>query len=193
MKTTTYARTFAVPFTFTLTTLIFLLGATTPALAAPNKCVSPDGKVEFSDLPCPNGKESDDKSKGNAGAAVRASNKSMAQLEALFAEYEAPLCEREKLSADIDRANRGGDLNNAPEKWKPKQERLVELNKLQVDFRARAAKITNITGDDSKEMVALRKFQLSLKNCDKPKPVGSAIPSTDDKPQPRVKSAASGK
>jgi hypothetical protein len=89
----------------------------------------------------------------------------MVKLESLFADYEPRLCERETLATEIDIAQRSGVLKSAETVWKPKQERLSFLNDTLIEFQDKAGKITQGTGSDSHEMMAVRKFQRKLKEC----------------------------
>ena len=145
------------------------------------KCQGPDGKVEYSDRACETSKNTLDKPKTNTGVQSRAIGNPMEQLEKLFADYEARLCEREKLEMELDTARRAGEVAKQPAAWKARQDRQTELNDILVDFQMRAGKITKPAGNDSKETAALRKYQLSLKKCAVAAPVApvaSATPAT---------------
>lgn len=130
------------------------------------KCQGTDGKIEYSDRPCDTNKSTLDKPRTNTGVQSRPIGNPMEQLERLFTDYEPRLCEREKLAADLELANRVGDVAKQPAAWKTKQDRLIELNEILVDFQMRAGKIVKESGNDSKETAAFRKFQLGLKKCD---------------------------
>lgn len=90
----------------------------------------------------------------------------MDQLQKIFTDFEPRLCEREALAAEIDRAHRSGDITKAPAAWRAKQDQLIELNDVMIDFQLRAGKITKPVGNDSAETAALRKFQAGLKTCE---------------------------
>ena len=89
----------------------------------------------------------------------------MARLEALFADFEPRLCERETLATEIDIAQRSGELKTSEATWKPRQERLNLLNDTLIEFQEKAGKVTKGTASDSAEMMAVRKFQRKLKDC----------------------------
>jgi hypothetical protein len=137
----------------------------TPAVFAANyKCQGADGKIEYSDRPCDNTKAEISPPKS---ATPKTSNQPMERLQALFGEYEERLCEREKLSTEMDIAHRTNAITKAPEQWKPKQERLSFLNDTLIEFQGKASRITQKAGADSDESKALRKFQSKLKDCGK--------------------------
>jgi hypothetical protein len=144
------------------TTISLLAG---PAAHAAFKCKAADGKIEYSDRPCDTSKDTLDKPNANKGIQTKAIGNPLEQLEKLFGEYQPRLCEREKLAAEIDIANRSGELTKNAAAWRPKQDQLLQLNEVQVDFQQRAGKITRPAGNESKEMAALRKFQLGLRDC----------------------------
>lgn len=144
---------------------ITLLFFTNPAQAA-FKCQGADGKIEYSDRPCDTNKNTLDKPNANTGVQTRAIGNPMAQLEKLFTDYEPRLCEREKLATELDVANRSGEMNKAKDAWRPKQDKLIELNDVMVDFQLRASRITKAAGNDSPETAAMRKFQVNLKTCE---------------------------
>ena len=150
-----------------------LLASIMPAHAA-YKCQGADGKVEYSDRPCDTSKNTLDKPRTNTGVVTRTIGNPMEQLDKIFVEYEPRLCERDKLAMELDAARRKGDIAASPAKWKTKQDRQIELNEVLVDFQARTSKITKAAGNDSAEMAALRKFQLSMKTCDLAKPYVAA-------------------
>ncbi len=143
---------------------IVALIAPVPAIAA-FKCQGADGKVEYSDRPCDTNKNTVNAPNANKGIQTRPAVNPMEQLEKLFVDYRPRLCEREALSAELDRANRSGEFRKQADVWKPKQDKLLELNDVMVDFQQRASKITKAAGNDSKEMAALRKFQVGLREC----------------------------
>lgn len=157
-----------------MTRLLMLLATTLlvvpmPAMAA-FKCQGADGKVEYSDRPCDTSKNTVNAPNANRGIQSRPTVNPMEQLEKLFADFRPRLCEREALSAELDRANRSGEFRKQADVWKPKQDKLLELNDVMVDFQQRASKITKPAGNDSKEMAALRRFQAGLKECIPPAP-----------------------
>lgn len=135
-----------------------------PVIAA-FKCQGADGKVEYSDRPCDTNKNTVNAPNAGKGIQTRSTTNPMEQLEKLFLDYRPRLCEREALSAELDRANRSGEFRQQAAAWKPKQDKLFELNDVMVDFQQRASKITKAAGNDSKEMAALRKFQVGLREC----------------------------
>ncbi|NJR72093.1 MAG: hypothetical protein HC782_03145 [Gammaproteobacteria bacterium] len=141
-----------------------------PNAHAAYKCQGADGKVEYSDRPCEVTKSTLDQPKASTGAVTRTVGNPMVQLEKIFVDYFARLCEREKLSGEMSEASRKGDVAKQPAAWKVKQDRLIELNEVLVDFQQRTNAITKAQGSDSKEMAALRKYQSSFKNCDMAKP-----------------------
>lgn len=163
---------------------IAALAAPIPAVAA-FKCQGADGKVEYSDRPCDTTKSTVNAPNANRGIQSRPTVNPMEQLEKLFTDFRPRLCDREALSAELDRANRSGDFRKQAEVWKPKQDKLLELNDVMVDFQQRAGKITKAAGNDSKEMAALRKFQAGLKDCIPPAPAAAAAPAAA--PAPKTK------
>jgi Domain of unknown function (DUF4124) len=165
MKMKSIASSLAV----TLLTCTFTLSA-----HAAYKCQGADGKVEYSDRPCEVTKSTLDQPKTSTGAVTRTVGNPMVQLEKLFVDYFARLCEREKLANEMSEASRKGEIVKLPAAWKVKQDRQIELNEVLVDFQARASAITKAAGVDSKEMSALRKYQLGLKDCDLAKPYVAA-------------------
>jgi hypothetical protein len=153
------------------------------------KCQGADGKIEYSDKPCDTTKNTLDKPTANKGVQSRPIGNPMEQLQKLFTDYEPRLCEREALSAELDRANRAGELTKSPAAWRVKQDKLIELNEVMVDFQLRASKITKPAGNDSAETAALRKFQAGLKACEQkaasaaaPAPATAAAPVAPAKP-----------
>ena len=165
-----------------------------PAEAA-FKCQGADGKIEYSDRPCETNKNTLDKPNANKGVQSRAIGNPMAQLEKLFSDYEPRLCEREKLATELDVANRTGELTKAKDAWRPKQDKLIELNDVMVDFQSRASKVTKAAGNDSPETAALRKFQTSLKTCEQRMGMAKAesAPPVPSKPAVASKPAAATK
>ncbi len=164
--------------------LVAVLGVALSAHAA-FKCQGADGKIEYSDRACDTNKNTVKKPNTNKGVQSRPIGNPKEQLEKLFADFEPRLCEREKLSAGIDAASRSGDMTKTPAVWRPKQERLLELNDVMVDFQTRAGKITKAAGNDSPETAALRKFQAGLRNCD-----AKAAPAKADSTAPVATSPA---
>ena len=150
--------------------LTLIVSAFTLSAHAAYKCQGADGKVEYSDRPCETTKSTLDQPKASTGAVTRTVGNPMVQLEKLFVDYFARLCEREKLANEMSEASRKGEIAKQPAAWKVKQDRQIELNEVLVDFQARASVITKAAGVDSKEMSALRKYQLGFKNCDLAKP-----------------------
>jgi hypothetical protein len=146
----------------------FILFSSLPAEAASFKCKGPDGRVEYSDRACEATKDTLDGPKKPSAPSSRPVVSPMEQLEKLFVDFEPRLCEREALSAEIDRANRAGKFKADSPEWKPKSDRLFELNEARVDFTSRTNKIIQPTSRDSAERAAVLKFQLTLKNCDRP-------------------------
>ncbi len=136
------------------------------AMAQSYKCQGADGKIEYSDRPCADGKAvlSDPTKKGQAFKPLIAP---MERLNGLFTEYEERLCEREKLATEVDVANRSGTMKKDPEGWKVKQERLSFLNDTQVEFQEKASKITQGTNPESEENKELRRFRTKLRDCGK--------------------------
>ncbi len=150
-----------------------------PTAEAAFKCQGADGKIEYSDRPCETNKNTLEKPRANAGVQSRPIGNPMDQLTKLFTDYEARLCEREKLEIELEQARFSGAIAKQPANWKIKQDRQIELNETLVDFQMRAGKITKAAGNDSKETAALRKFQLGLKECGNAKaaaPVAPAAP-----------------
>ncbi len=165
--------------------LLVLLGVAS-ALFSANvhaqfKCQGADGKIEYSDRLCDTSKNTLDKPRTNAGVQTRPIGDPMAQLEKLFTDYEPRLCEREKLDIELDAARREGAIAKQPTAWRVRQDRQIELNEVLVDFQMRVGKITKAAGNDSKEMAALRKFQLGLKKCDPTKPAPLVEPTAEPK------------
>ncbi len=149
------------------------------------KCQGADGKIEYSDRPCDTSKNTLDKPRANSGVQTRPIGDPMTQLEKLFSDYEPRLCEREKLDIELDTARRDGAIAKQPAAWRVRQDRQIELNEVLVDFQMRAGKITKAAGNDSKEMAALRKFQLGLKKCDPNKPAAVVEPKVEPKAEPK--------
>ena len=143
----------------------FFLTMHSVAIAANYKCKGADGKIEYSDRPCDTGKESLTQPRSAGGVVSTPTIAPMARLESLFTDYEPRLCEREKLATEIDIAQRSGELKKAEATWKPKQDRLSLLNDTLIEFQDKAGKVTRGTASDSTEMMAVRKFQRSLKDC----------------------------
>jgi Domain of unknown function (DUF4124) len=155
------------------------------------KCQGADGKVEYSDRPCDTSKNTLVKPRENNSVVSRSVGDPMAQLEKYFVAYEPRLCEREKVAAEIDGARQRGEIATQPAKWKTKMDRQAELNEVLVEFQARAGKITKAAGNDSHEMMAVRKFQLGLRTCDLAKPYAS--PASSPEPTAPNKAAATKK
>jgi hypothetical protein len=147
-----------------LAALGLCLTTSQPAMAA-YKCQGSDGKIEYSDRPCETNKNTVDRPNANRGIQSKPIAVPMETLQKLFVDFEPRLCEREALSVELDIAGRKGDISKQPAEWRPKQDKLIELNDVMVDFQLRAGKITKPAGNDSPEMAALRKFQASLKGC----------------------------
>ncbi|MFM7293290.1 MAG: hypothetical protein ACKO1K_00525 [Burkholderiales bacterium] len=158
-------KTLASPTRFFSGVLCVLLLSTIGSARAAFKCQGADGKIEYSDRACDTTKTALDKP--NAGKTVQPKvvANPMEQLEKLFADFEPRLCEREALAAELDRAGRSGEITKAPLAWRSKQDSLIELNDIMVDFQLRAGKITKPAGNGSAETAALQKFQASLKSC----------------------------
>ncbi len=135
------------------------------ATAQNYKCKGSDGKIEYSDRPCDTNKESLNQPRTPGGVVSAPTVSPIAKLESLFADYEPRLCEREKLATEVDMAQRSGALKSTEAVWTPKQERLSFLNDTLIEFQDKAGRITQGTGSDSKEMMAVRKFQRKLKEC----------------------------
>lgn len=164
----------------------FAFTLSTPAHAT-FKCKGADGKIEYSDRACDTSKDTLDKPNGGKGVQSKPAGNPMEQMEKLFTDFEPRLCEREKVAAEIDRANRTGEFTKSPAIWKPKQDRLLELNEVMIDFQTRTGKITKVAGYESKEMLALRKFQVSLRDCGKlpEPPAPPPAPSKAPAPPPK--------
>ena len=147
--------------------LIVALSLLSPSADAQNyKCKSANGRIEYSDIPCASDK--DVLSQPQAGVvASKPLAVPMQQLEIMFKEYETRLCERERLATEIDMANRAGEINKNVDLWKPRQDRLSNLNETLIEFQGKAGKITRATGSDSPESAAMRKYQSKLKDCAK--------------------------
>ncbi|MEO8385481.1 MAG: DUF4124 domain-containing protein [Betaproteobacteria bacterium] len=141
------------------------IAVTSTAIAQNYKCKGSDGKIEYSDRPCDTSKESLNQQRSPGGIVSTPAVAPMLKLENLFADFEPRLCEREKLATEVDMAQRSGVLKSSEAVWKPKQERLNLLNDSLIEFQEKAGKITKGTGSDSKEMMAVRKFQRKLKEC----------------------------
>ncbi len=169
-----------------LSVLVSVALTTTAGTAhAAFKCQGADGKIEYSDKPCDTTKNTLDKPTTNKGVQSRPIGNPMEQLQKLFSDYEPRLCERETLSSELDRANRSGELTKSPAAWRVKQDKLIELNEVMVDFQLRAGKITKAAGNDSAETAALRKFQAGLKACETKAPAAaSATPAPAAIPAP---------
>ena len=136
------------------------------AAAQSYKCQGVDGKIEYSDRPCADGKQvlTDPTKKG---ASFKPLVAPMERLKTLFADYEERLCEREKLATEIDVANRSGAMKQAPDDWKAKQEHLSQLNDTQIEFQDKASKITQPEGPESEVSKELRRFRTKLRDCGK--------------------------
>lgn len=148
-----------------LLALAILLAMQTGALAENYKCKGSDGRIEYSDRPCDTSKESLSQPRAGAGVVSTPAIAPMKRLEALFADYEMRLCERERLANEIDMAQRSGELKSAEARWKLRQERLSFLNDTLIEFQDKATKITRGAVSDSVEMMAVRNFQRKLKSC----------------------------
>ena len=150
---------------------IILLGMS-PAISAHAafKCLGADGRVEYSDRPCEPAKSTLAKPRTTSASTSDVPLNPMAQLEKLFFDFSPRLCEREKLTDELATASRSGEIAKFPAAWRVKQDRQTELNEVRINFQQRAGKITATAGSDSKESIALRRFQQSLKNCDPTKP-----------------------
>lgn len=133
------------------------------------KCKGADGKIEYSDRPCTPDKDVLAKPQATNSVSSKPVTSPMQQLQTLFTDYEERLCEREKLSMELDKANRNGDSVKAKDVWKPKQERLYFLNDTLIEFQDKAGKVVKVAGTDSEESASLRKYQRRLKDCDKNK------------------------
>lgn len=132
------------------------------------KCKSADGKIEYSDRPCDTSKSTLNAPGGMRADAGKPKVDGIAELQKIFSEFETPLCERERIAGEIDRATRSGELHANRRAWVAKQERLSNLNDQMAIFQERVSKITKPAGVDSAEVAAVRKFQRGLKSCDKP-------------------------
>jgi len=176
MKTLTYIKHISI-FLITLTTTL--------SAHAAYKCQGADGRVEYSDRPCEPTKNTLSRSKTGTPSTSNASAPPMARLEKLFVDYSPRLCEREKLTDELANARRSGEIAKSPAAWRVRQDRQIELNEVRINFQERADKITAAAGADSKESIALRKFQQSLKNCDPAKPYVAAASA----PMPNTTSA----
>jgi hypothetical protein len=144
-----------------------LLVFAAPLAFAQYKCQGSDGKIEYSDRPCDANKNVLSQPRPQGVTSKAAGLPPMERLKALFDEYEARLCEREKLATEIDMANRSNAISKSPADWKPRQERLSFLNDTLIEFQEKASKITQAAGSDSEESRAVRKFQVKLKDCGK--------------------------
>ena len=141
------------------------------AFAQSYKCKGADGKIEYSDRPCAVDKDVLSKpASASNSVAGKPVNTPLLKLGALFVDFEDRLCEREKLSTEIDKAQRSGELQKSDTTWKPKQERLNFLNDTLIEFQSKASKIISASKPDGDEPAALRKYQRRLKDCDKAKP-----------------------
>ena len=145
--------------------LTMLLAMHADAVATNYKCKGSDGKIEYSDRPCDTSKESLSQPRSVGGVVSAPAVAPMVRLEALFADYQPRLCERETLAAEVDLAQRSGQLKTAETIWKPKQERLNLLNDTLIEFQDKAGKVTKGTASDSAEMMSVRRFQRKLKDC----------------------------
>lgn len=145
--------------------LAILLAMQTGAMAESYKCKGADGRIEYSDRSCDTSKESLSQPRAGAGVVSAPAVAPMKKLEALFADYEMRLCERERLANEIDLAQRSGELKTAEARWKLRQERLSFLNDTLIEFQEKAAKVTKGAVSDSVEMMAVRNFQRKLKTC----------------------------
>jgi hypothetical protein len=166
--------------------LTLLVSTFTLSAHAAYKCQGADGKVEYSDRPCEVSKSTLVQPKSSTGEVTRTVSNPTVQLEKLFVDYFVRLCEREKLGNEMSEAGRKGEIAKQPAAWKIKQDRLIELNEVLVDFQARASTITKAAGADSKEMSALRKYQLGLKDCDLAKPYVSPVVEVPSKASSKV-------
>ncbi len=142
-----------------------LLGAN--ALAQSYKCQGADGKIEYSDRPCAEGKAILADPSKKSGASFKPMIAPMERLNTLFTEYHDRLCEREKLATEIDIANRNGTMKKGSDEWKAKEERLSLLNDTQVEFQEKAGKIAQPSGLESEESKELRRFRTKLRECGK--------------------------
>ncbi len=146
---------------------LLLLFLCTSALAQSYKCQGADGKIEYSDRPCAEGKSILTDPSKKSGASFKPMVAPMERLNALFTEYHDRLCEREKLATEIDIANRNGTMKKGSEEWKAKEERLSLLNDTQVEFQEKAGKIAQPAGLESEESKELRRFRTKLRDCGK--------------------------
>lgn len=158
-------KTPASPTGFFSALLFILFLAPIGSAQAAFKCQGADGKIEYSDRPCDTTKNTLDKPNTNKGVQSKPIAVPMEQLQKLFADFEPRLCEREALAAELDRAGRSGEITKAPLAWRSKQDKLIELNDIMVEFKLRAGKITKPAGNGSAETAALQEFQASLKSC----------------------------
>ncbi len=150
-----------------LAALTLLAQSAQTVFAQSYKCKGADGRIEYSDRPCSTDKDQLLQPK-SGGITSKPLVQPMEQLQAAFKEYEARLCEREKLATEIDTANRAGEISNNTAAWKLKQDRLSNLNEVLIEFQGKTGKYTRGAGSDSPEATALRKFQSKLKDCAKP-------------------------
>ncbi len=146
-------------------TFILLLAMQSIANAQNYKCKGADGKIEYRDRACEADKESLTKPAATTGVTTAPAIAAMKQLETLLADYEPRLCERERLAAEVDIAQRSGELKKAESLWKLRQERLNILNDNLIEFQSKASKVTKGTASDSPEMMTVRNFQRKLKGC----------------------------
>ncbi len=167
----------------TMALAVALASVSHSILAQSYKCKGADGKIEYSDRPCAPDKDVLAKPQATTVSSKPATTP-MLRLQTLFTDYEERLCEREKLSIEMDKANRSGDAVRAKEAWKPKQERLNFLNDTLIEFQDKAGKIIKVAGADSEESAALRKYQRRLKDCDKNKSVDKAAKDAKDAAKP---------
>jgi hypothetical protein len=150
---------------FTIFIAVMAMAAASLATGQNYKCKGADGRIEYSDRACDTNKESLNQPKAPTGPVSVPGVSPMVKLESLFTNYEPRLCEREKLATDVAMAQRSGALKSAEAVWKPRQERLSFLNDTLIEFQDKAGKITQGSGSDSQEMMAVRKFQRRLKEC----------------------------
>jgi hypothetical protein len=143
--------------------------------AAAFKCKAADGKIEYSDRPCEVTKSTIAGPQGAKIDGQKSGPDPISELQKIFDEFEPTLCERERLAGEIDRATRNGELHSKPAAWAPKQEKLYNLNDQMAIFQERVGKYTRPAGVNSREIAAVRKFQMGLKNCDRPLP-GKILP-----------------
>jgi hypothetical protein len=143
--------------------LILLSALTIFPATANHKCIGPDGKIEYRDQACVQTVKV--AASANATEVAKPLSGPMERLNVLFTDYEARLCERERLVSEIDRAARSGKPQ-APN-WNSKEDRLRELNEELIQFQAKQSKITNGKAFESEELVALRQFQAKTRKCGK--------------------------